>query len=426
MSEVQILSPRVLIGLLMSCEVQIFPIQMYPIIILKPSKEHLLESRHPWIFSGALELSSILVEHGSLVHVVDSKGKIVATGTFSAHSNIAVRVFEFGEATIDEKWLTTKIESAHNRRLLLGYGPDTDTTGYRIVFGEADGIPGLVADRYNDVIVIQLTTAGTDNFLDTIVRCLIDLLNPRAVVERSDIANRREEKLKEQTGALHGSFGDDERVEFRENGIKMLAYPLKGQKTGFYLDQKDTRSVFVQMSKGLRVLNLFSYTGANAIAAIKGGAKSVLNIDSSNWALERSKELAKLNRIAASKMLTEETDVFKWLNSRGDDKFDMVIMDPPAIIKSRKESDDGRKAYHFLNRAAMRLVKSGGLFVTSSCSQFFTVEDFATTLRRASVQNGQTVNVLKVIPQSPDHPVSLYFPESFYLKTFVCSVSKQS
>ncbi len=396
---------------------------MYPTVKLKPEKAHLLESRHPWIFSGALELPKTPVEHGSMVHVADSKGKIVATGTYSVHSNIAVRVFEFGEMTIDEKWLTAKIESAHSRRQLLGYGPDTDTSGYRMVFGEADGIPGLVADRYNDFIVIQLTTAGADNLRDSIVKCLIDLFNPRAIIERSDIANRNEEKLKDQIGVLHGTFEEYESVEFLENGIKMLAHPLKGQKTGFYLDQKDTRRVVGRMAKGMQVLNLFSYTGAGAIAASKGGAKSVLNVDSSNWALERSKELGKLNRIAATKMLFEEADVFQWLNSLGNDKFDMVIMDPPAIIKSRKESDDGRKAYHFLNRAAMRLVKPGGFFVTSSCSQFFIFEDFATTLRRASVQNGQTLNLLKVITQSPDHPVSLYFPESFYLKTFVCSVS---
>ncbi len=396
---------------------------MYPIVKLKPSKEHLLESRHPWIFSGALEMPKSPVEHGSLVSVADSRGKIVATGTFSAHSNIAVRVFEIGEVIIDEKWLTAKIESAHSRRQLLGYGPDTDTTGYRIVFGETDGIPGLVADRYDDTIVIQLTTAGADKLRETIVQCLIDLFNPRAIVERSDIANRNDEKLKEQTGVLHGTFEENESVGFLEHGIKMLAHPIKGQKTGFYLDQKDTRRVIYQLAKGLKTLNLFSYTGANAIAAIKGRAKSVLSIDSSQWALEKSKELAKLNRGAAAKIQSEEADVFQWLNSYVNDKFDMVIMDPPAIIKSNKDAEDGRKAYHFLNRAAMRLVKPGGLFVSSSCSQFFTVEDFATTLRRASVQNGQTLHLLKIIPQSPDHPLSLYFPESFYLKTFVCRVA---
>ena len=148
-----------------------------------------------------------------------------------------------------------------------------------------------------------------------------------------------------------------------------------------------------------------------------------MNIDSSRWALKQAPIQAGLNGLKESKMKSAEADVFQWLNGNRDEKFDMVIMDPPAIIKSRSDIEEGRKAYHFLNRAAMRLVKKGGIFVSSSCSQFFTVEDFATTLRRASVQNGLTLNVLKTIPQSSDHPISIYFPESFYLKTFLCVVS---
>jgi len=362
------------------------------------------------------------VEPGSLVNVVDAKGKIVATGTYSAISNIAVRVIEFNEATIDEKWLKDKIQSAHNRRLLLGYGPGTDTTGYRIVFGESDGMPGLVVDRYADVIVIQLTTAGADKLREMIVNSLIELFKPRAIFERSDIANRKEEGIEERTGTLYGDYSLGDQVEFAENGIKFLAHPISGQKTGFYLDQKDTRKAIRELADDKDILNLFSYTGSSSVAAFMGKARSVLNVDSSKWALKQCHELARLNGIDTNRLKTEESDVFQWLNSQPGDKFDMVIMDPPAIIKSRNDINDGRKAYHFLNRAAMRLVRSGGIFVTSSCSQFFTVEDFATTLRRASVQNGVSLSVLRIIPQSPDHPLSVYFPESYYLKTFVCVV----
>jgi len=397
---------------------------MYPTLTIKSDKEHILESRHPWIFSGALQETETPVEHGSLVYVADSKGKIVATGTYSAQSNIAVRVFQFSQVEINDAWLRRMIESADNRRRLLGYGTTTNTTGYRIVFGEADGIPGLIADRFDDVIVIQLTTAGIDKFRDNIVTCLIELFKPRAIFERSDIANRKEEGIGERTGTLYGEFTAGEKVEFLEQGSKMLAHPLSGQKTGFYLDQKDARRVIRELSADKSVLNLFSYTGSSGIAALLGGARSVLNIDSSKWALTQCLELAKLNKFNSEEMPFEEADVFQWLDRNKDRKFDLVIMDPPAIIKSRNEFEDGRKAYHFLNRAAMRLVRPGGIFVTSSCSQFFTVEDFATTLRRASVQNGVDLNLLRVISQSPDHPVSLYFPESFYLKTFVCAVSR--
>ncbi|MGH8016600.1 MAG: class I SAM-dependent rRNA methyltransferase, partial [Candidatus Zixiibacteriota bacterium] len=222
---------------------------------------------------------------------------------------------------------------------------------------------------------------------------------------------------------LYGDFSAGESVEFIEHGVKMLAHPLSGQKTGFYLDQKETRQIVRRLSKDKTVLNLFSYTGAGGISALMGGAYSVMNIDSSKWALSQCQLHATLNDLNTVKMATKETDVFQWLNNNRDEKFDMVIMDPPAIIKSQSGIDEGRKAYHFINRAAMRLLRKGGLFITSSCSQFLTVDDFATTLRRASVQNGLTLNVLKMISQAPDHPISVYFPESNYLKTFVCIVS---
>lgn len=395
---------------------------MGQILTLKADKEHLFESRHPWIFSGAFAEIPASLKNGEIVKIANSRGAIVATGTYSKSSNIAVRVFSFGDAIIDSDWLWDKIESIDSRKELMGYGNSSDNTGYRVVFGEADGIPGLVVDKYEDLIVTQMSTAGIDNMRDAVNQCLINMYNPSAIVDRSDIASRKEEKLEPRSGTQYGDFKAAEYVEFLEDGIKLAAHPIAGQKTGFYLDQRDTRKAINELAADKSILNLFSYTGANGIMALLGQATKVVNIDSSNWALEQSKELAKLNGISANKISSVEADVFQWLDSRPEDRFDMVIMDPPAIIKSRTDVEDGRKAYHFINRAAMRLVKKGGLFVTSSCSQFFTVEDFATTLKRASVQNGVNLNVLRVIPQSPDHSISLYFPESFYLKTFVCQV----
>jgi len=395
---------------------------MSQLLTLKPDKEHLLESRHPWIYSGALAKIPVSINHGSVVKLANSKGQIVATGTFSNSSNIAVRVFVFGDAIIDSDWFWQKIESCDKRKALMGYGPESDTTGYRVVFGEADGIPGLVVDRYEDVIVTQMATAGIDRMRDTINQCLIDMFDAFAVVDRSDIGVRKEEKLEKRSGTQHGDFKAAEYVEFLEDGIKLAAHPTAGQKTGFYLDQRNVRSTINKLADDKSVLNLFSYTGANSVMALLGGARNVVNIDSSAWALEQCQVMAKLNGIGADKFTVLEADVFQWLDSHPKEKFDMVIMDPPAIIKSRGDIEQGRKAYHFINRAAMRLIRKGGLFVTSSCSQFLSADDFATTLRRASVQNGLTLDVLNFIPQASDHPISVYFPESNYLKTFVCQV----
>ncbi|MGH8015937.1 MAG: hypothetical protein ACREBV_07085, partial [Candidatus Zixiibacteriota bacterium] len=177
---------------------------MSQILTLKPDKEHLLESRHPWIFSGALKEIPADIKHGSIVKVANSKGAIVATGTFSNSSNIAVRVFSFADTNINADWFWQKIEGCDKRRTIMGFGPDFDTTGYRIVFGEADGIPGLVVDRYGDTLVVQLATAGIDKLMSLVVAALNEIFKPRAIFERSDIANRKEEQIGERTGTLYG------------------------------------------------------------------------------------------------------------------------------------------------------------------------------------------------------------------------------
>jgi 23S rRNA (cytosine1962-C5)-methyltransferase len=216
----------------------------------------------------------------------------------------------------------------------------------------------------------------------------------------------------------------DAPVAFKENGIKYLADLKGGQKTGFFLDQKDARATLAKLAEGKDVLNLFSYSGAAGIAMMKGGAKSVRNMDASEEALALCQAHAKLHKIKADAFTTEQADIFQWLGEQGDGDLDMVVMDPPALIKSMKDAESGRKAYHFLNRAAMRLVKDGGVFATSSCSHFFSEEDLAYTLRRASVQAGVTLDMIAAERQSADHPQSVTFPESSYLKTFIFQVKR--
>ncbi len=391
---------------------------MYPVLKLKSGKENNVIYRHPWVFSGAVASSMEDLENGELVHVADFDGKVIGTGTYSSRSQIAVRVFEFGESAIDQEWINSRIAAAQKQRTILGYGPTTQTTAYRLVFAEADGIPGLIIDRYGDVIVLQSSTAGVDRIKPIVVEAIRTQFQPRAIVERSDIPVRKEEAIDEVDGLLFGS--DVEEVEFREHGVRFIADVLSGQKTGFFLDQKDLRKIIGTMSHGRRVLNLFSNSASFSIAALLGGAESVLNVDSSGPALDLCPTMAELNGIPIDKISWECTDVFQWLTDVPEESYDMVIVDPPALVKSQHDVESGRKAYHFLNRAAMRLVRSDGILVTSSCSSYFREEDFLFMLRRASVQTNRKLDILRYATQSPDHPWSVYFPESRYLKSFVC------
>jgi 23S rRNA (cytosine1962-C5)-methyltransferase len=396
----------------------------YPIVMLQPGKEVNALFRHPWIFSGALTKRPDDVEHGALIQVSDNTGKIIGTGTYSGKSSIAVRLLSFGpkEVAIDKAWFAKKFQEADERKALLGFGPGMATDGYRVIFGEADGVPGLIVDRYRDVLVIQISTAGIDALRGTVVEALKEVFSPVAIVERSDIVVRKEEALHDEVGVRFGTL--PETVEFKENGMKFVADVLNGQKTGFFLDQKDLRKTIASLSKGKAVLNLFSYTGAAGIAAVKGGASSVTNVDSSAVALAGCTRHAEMNGIEPDVFRLEENDVFQFLARTTEPTFDMVILDPPALIKAKRDEEEGKKAYHFLNRAGLRVIRDGGILVTSSCSHFFTEEDFAFTLRRASVQAGVRLDTLAVIHQAADHPTSVYFPESAYLKSFVFRVSK--
>jgi len=395
---------------------------MYKKIIIDAKKAANAIFRHPWIFSGAIVSKDFDLKHGSLVQVEDPNGRLLGVGTYSAASSIAVRLLSFSEATIDKNWFIDQLRKADEKRRLFGFGSKGETTGYRVAFGEVDGLPGLIVDRFDEVFVFQIATAGMDALRTEIVEAIKEVFAPRTIYERSDLPSRREEELADEVGLR---FGEEiNQVEFKENGMKFLAEVANGQKTGFFLDQRDTRTAIRKLAKGRKILNIFSYTGAAAVAALLGGATSILNIDSSDKALASIADNAKLNKISTKKFSTEQADAFTWLSARNEPEYDMVIVDPPALIKSRHDLEEGKKAYHFVNRAAMRLVKNGGIFVTSSCSHYLTEEDLAFTLRRASVQNNLNLSLLQVIRQPSDHPFSVYFPEAAYLKTFVCRVGR--
>ncbi|EKD80413.1 MAG: hypothetical protein ACD_40C00108G0004 [uncultured bacterium] len=393
-------------------------VTMYPCITLKPGKDASARYRHPWIFSGAIDQIKSVIEHGSLVAVTSHSGDFLGVGTYSANSSIAVRIFDYTSTPIDQSWFETKLRSADQTRLLLGYGPDTATTGYRIIFSEADNIPGLILDRYAGVYVMQISTAGLDRQKSILIEAIKAVFEPDTIIERSDLPVRKQENLPDVIACHHGE--PPELVEFTEHGIKFLSDPVNGQKTGFFLDQKDLRRELVSLSKDKKILNLFSYTGANAAVALQNGASHVTNIDSSDPALKFAKKLFKLYELDSAVYKNITADVFDWLSAAPSEKYDLIILDPPALIKSQDDTISGKKAYHFLNRTACQLLNPGGIFITSSCSRFLSETDFAFILRQASVQASVNLRLLKTVYQSADHPQSLYFPHSLYLKTFIC------
>jgi len=405
--------------------------EMYSTLKLVEGREKSAQFLHPWIFSRALAPVPRDVRHGSLVRVMSHTGECVGVGTYSAHTSIAVRLWDFCDTVIDGAWIERTIRAAHLRREQSGFGPGTHTTGYRVIFAEADNMPGVIIDRYGDVFVLQIATAGAEQLKKMICEVLVQIFHPSAIIERSDTGIRADEELSESVGVIYGNFGaggdagtGTHKAQFTENGLNAIAYPLTGQKTGFFLDQKELRRAIERHARGRNVANICSYTGMAGVYAMRGGARVVHHVDSSAVALQGCEEHRTANAISAAQWSTEQADVFAWLGAQKNPQYDMVCIDPPALIKSQRDVEEGKKAYHFLNRAALRLVQHNGIFVTSSCSQFLPEEDVLFLLRRASVQNHLRLHVLATIRQSSDHPTSVYFPESQYLKSVVCMVSR--
>jgi len=396
---------------------------MKPTIVLKQGRESTVLAGHPWIFSGAIKEMPSDLDNGALVSVADAGGQVIATGSYSSRSMIAVRVFAFEDVEIDQAWLRETIRASEQRRRLLGYG-GAERTGYRVVYGESDRLPGLVVDRYGDVLVMQLSTVGADRLREEITTVLTELFSPAAIYERSDLVSRQEEGLQPVTGLRNGTL--PETVQFACNGRQYLADVAEGQKTGFFLDQEELRDHIAHLAEGREIADLFSYSGAGGLAALMGGAKRVDFVDSSEVALEMCRRHIELNGVDSDRIATDSADVFQWLASRKEPGYDMVLLDPPALIKSRKHAADGRKGYHFLNRAALRLIRDEGILVTSSCSTYFHPDDFVTTLRKASQQEGVDIFLLKSVAQGADHPISLTFPESAYLQSYVLQVRRRS
>ncbi|MDD3828022.1 MAG: class I SAM-dependent methyltransferase [Anaerolineae bacterium] len=387
-------------------------------IVLKRDREKPVQQRHPWIFSGAIDRVESDAPNGALVQVVDYQGNYLATGYLNRRSQIVVRLLTWDvDEQVDTAFWQRRLEQAIAARTL-----PAGTDACRLVYAEADRLPGLVVDRYGDWLVMQCLTAGMASRRDEIAGLLAELLSPAGIYARDDADVRRQEGLALETGPLWGAEPPD-LVEIEEHGHRFLVDVKRGQKTGFYLDQRENRRAMAAYCEGARVLNAFSYTGAFGVYAGRAGAASVINVDSSAQALTLAQENVALNGCQPQEMVVG--DVFQVLRRYRDEsrEFDVIVLDPPKFAVSQAQLVGATRGYKDINMLALQLLRPGGFLVTFSCSGRVTADLFQKIVFGASLDAGREAQIVEYLRQAPDHPVLLTFPESAYLKGFVCRVA---
>ena len=385
-----------------------------PRIILKPGREKSLRHRHPWVFSGAIERVEGEPEMGQIVSVFASDGGFLAHAGYCPNSQIRARAWSFeSNVVVDAAFLAERVKAAVKQR----DGVRPGSTGVRLIHGESDGLPGLVADRYGDVIVVQLLSAGAEKWRDLWGEALVEATGVKSIYERSDVEVRQLEGLPPRVGPLVGPAPGPARIE--EDGIQYEVDVAAGQKTGFYLDQRDNRALASQLSRGAQVLNAFCYTGGFTLAALKGGATHVLSIDTSAEALAGGRRNLEINTsLDAGRAEWIEADVFAHLRKFRDQgkKFDLIVLDPPKFAPTEKHVPNAARAYKDINLWAMKLLAKGGNLLTFSCSGAIGPEFFRKIVAGAAADARVDLHVMQQLGASADHAVSIHFPEGEYLK----------
>jgi 23S rRNA (cytosine1962-C5)-methyltransferase len=385
-------------------------------VTLKAGREKSLKRRHPWIFSGAIEKAEGAPASGETVLVRSADRKPLALAAWSPASQIRARVWTFeAEASVEKAFFEQKLKKAIQLRAQLPAAKHSNAL--RLVHGESDGLPGLVVDRYADVLVAQFLAAGIERWRETILDALVALTGCAAVFERSDAEVRKLEGLAPRVGFARGNR-DAHRCPIAEHGLNFRVDVAEGQKTGFFLDQRDNRQRVRALAEGRDVLDAFCYTGGFAIAALAGGAKSVTAVESSAAALERAKENLGMNAVESRKIEFEQADVFghqRLLRERGA-SFDLIVLDPPKFAPTAAQAKNAARAYKDINLTAFRLLRPGGLLATFSCSGGVPRELFQSIVAGAAVDAGVEAKILERFGAAPDHPVALEFPEGDYLK----------
>lgn len=386
---------------------------------LKPGKEQSLKRFHPWVFSGAIAKAEGKPQEGDLVNVFASNGEFLAMGHCQVGS-IAVRILSFEPAEADHDFWKSKIENAWNVRQSLGLTDSSETNVFRLVHAEGDGMPGLVVDFYNGTAVIQTHTVGMFLVREMLVEALKEVLGDKlkAVYDKSGKSLPYKAEISAEDGYL---LGEDSEKEVVEYGLRFKVDWVEGQKTGFFIDQRENRCLVQQFAKNRDVLNMFCYTGGFSFYAMKGGARLVHSVDSSAKAIELTKQNVDLNFEGDTRHEAFAADAFEFMRDIKN-KYDLIILDPPAFAKHRDAVQQALQAYKRLNARAFEQIRSGGIVFTFSCSQVVSKEKFREAVFSAAAISGRNVRILHQLTQPADHPVSIYHPEGEYLKGLVLYV----
>lgn len=394
-----------------------------PAVYLLPGKDKPVRQRHPWIFSGAIGRTRGELAPGATVDVYDAQGEWLARGYANPRSQIVVRLltWERAEPADADLWQRRLMAAAVARADLAA---DPATNAYRLAYAESDGLPGLIVDRYGDWLVVQFLTAGVEAQRELLTQLLVRLFEPAGIVDRSDAAVRRQEGLPLRSGVAWGQPPPADLV-ILEHGHRFRADLLGGQKTGFYLDQRENRRIVAAHARGRRVLNAFSFTAAFGIYALAAGAAHITNVDSSHDALVAAEANLRLNGfdpdVQAEAIVGDVFQVLRGFRDEGR-QFDLVILDPPKFAKSKAELDGAARGYKDINLLGLKLLAPGGLLATFSCSGLVTPELFQKIVFGASVDAGRDAQIIARLGQGADHPIRLSFPEGEYLKGLLCRI----
>lgn len=394
----------------------------YPSLILRPGRERSVLQRHPWVYASAIDSLGGSPEAGETVFIRNSSGEPLALAAYSPISQIRARIWSWDTAaSIDRDFLTQRLQQAIDLRAQVI--PAGATTAMRLVHGESDGLPGLIVDRYNDTLVLQVLSAGMEAFKPLLVELLQTLTGCTRVLERSDVDVRELEGLETTKGILAGE-PIVEPLVIEENGLKFRVDLESGQKTGFFVDQRDNRQLLRQMVRGKSVLNCFCYTGAFSVYAFAGGARSVLSMDSSEPAMSEVQHNLEMNGFGASDSELMTADVFTALRKFRDSRrsFDVIILDPPKFAPTSAQAEKAARGYKDINLLAFKLLNPGGMLFTFSCSGGVSRDLFQKIVAGAALDAGVEARIVAQLSQAGDHPIALNFPEGQYLKGLVCVI----